>query len=101
MSAHQEEEKTGIAFLDKIFFSPTTNRYGIISVLLIAVGCLGGVGVGTGGLDYTAELIVLVATTMMSLALILAVAPMKQIIFSSLLALVTSSVCIILNLAVL
>jgi len=55
MTTAQEEPKTGIRFIDKIFFDAETNRYGIISMLLIAVGCLRGVGVGTGGLGYTVE----------------------------------------------
>lgn len=93
-----EEPKTGIGFIDKIFFDAETNRYGILSMLLIAVGCLGGVAVGTGGLEYTAELILLVATTMFSLAMILAVAPMKILILSSCLSMVVSVVCIIVNL---
>jgi len=52
MTTAQEEPKTGIRFIDKIFFDAETNRYGIISMLLIAVGCLRGVGVGTGAGVY-------------------------------------------------
>jgi len=93
-----EEPKTGIGFIDKIFFDAETNRYGIISMLLIAVGCLGGVGVGTGGLESTVELILLVASTMFALAMILAVAPMKWILYSSFISLIISTILIIVNL---
>ncbi len=93
-----EEPKTGIGFIDKIFFDAETNRYGIISMLLIAVGCLGGVGVGTGGLEYTVELILLVGTTMFALAMILAVAPMKWILYSSIVSMIVSIITIVVNL---
>lgn len=98
MTIVKEEPKTGIRFIDKIFFDAETNRYGIISMLLIAVGCLGGVGVGTGGLQYTVELIILVASTMFALAMILAVAPMKWILYSSFISILLSIVCIVINL---
>ena len=42
MTIVKEEPKTGIRFIDKIFFDAETNRFGIIGMLLIAVGCLGG-----------------------------------------------------------
>ncbi len=93
-----QEEKTGIAILDKIFFSASTNRYGIISMLLIVVGCLGGIGVGTGGLESTVQLILLVSSTMFALAMILAVAPMKAIIYSCLASILLSTVIILMNL---
>ena len=98
MTTAQEEPKTGIRVIDKIFFDAETNRYGIISMLLIVVGCLGGVGVGTGGLEYTVELLLLVASTMFSLAMILAVAPMKWILYSSFISILLSITCIVVNL---
>ena len=101
MSANQEEPKTGIAFIDKIFFDSETNRYGIISLLLIAVGCLGGVGVFTGGMENTAELIILVSTTMLALSMILAVAPMKAILYTSFASIFISIIIIVLNIFVL
>ena len=97
----QEEPKTGIKFLDNIFFDSETNRYGIISLLLIAAGCLGGVAVATGGLSYTIELIFLVTSTMLCLSLILAVAPMRLIIYSSIFSILSSVIIIALNLLVL
>mgnify|MGYP006113908971 FL=1 len=90
MSATHEEPKTGIGFIDKIFFDAETNRYGIYAMLLTLVGCLGGVGVGTGGLEYTAELILLVATTMFALSMMLVVAPMKWVLYSSVLSIVVN-----------
>ena len=101
MTTTAEEPKTGIGFIDKIFFDAETNRYGICSMLLIAVGCLGGVGVGTGGLEYTAELIILAMTTMFALSMMLAVAPMKWVLYSSFISLVVSIVSIVVNLFIL
>ncbi len=98
MMTKHEEPKTGIRFIDKIFFDAETNRYGIYAMLLTLVGCLGGIGVGTGGLEYTAELIILVATTMFALSMMLAVAPMKLVLLSSVLSIIVSTVAIIVNL---
>ena len=100
MSTH-EEPKIGVPFLDKIFYDGETNRYGIISLLLIAVGCLGGVAVATGGLLYIWQLALLVASTMFCLAMILAVAPMKAIVYGSIVSMIISIVLIIVNLLVL
>lgn len=101
MNAKHEEPKTGIALLDKIFYDAETNRYGIISLLLILVGCMGGGAVYTGGMESTAELILIVTSTMFSLSVILAVAPIKLILYSCITSVILSTVIIILNLFVL
>ena len=59
------------------------NRFGIISLTILIVGCLGGAAVGVGALANLNQLILLVVPTMLTLALILAVAPMKQIFYVS------------------
>jgi hypothetical protein len=55
------------------------NRFGIICVLLIIVGCLGGTAVGLGAITSTFALILVVVPTMLTLSLLLAVAPMRAI----------------------
>ncbi len=63
------------------------NRYGVISMLLLVVGCMGGITVGFGAIQYTSTLVAVVVPTMVTLSLILAVAPMKWILTSTIAAL--------------
>jgi len=94
----QEENVTGIKVIDKIFFDANLNRYGISAILLIAIGCMGGVAVGTGGLQNTFQLIVLAIVTMFSMAMMLAIAPMRIVVLSGVAALVIDTIFIIINL---
>jgi len=59
------------------------NRFGWISMIILVVGCLGGLTVGMGAIENTAALVVVVIPTMLTLSLLLAVAPMKWILTSS------------------
>ncbi len=86
MTTEKNEELTGIKFIDNIFFDPNINRYGIISMLLLVVGILAGIAVGSGAMHSTLELIFISITTMAALSMILAVAPMKYIVYSSMAA---------------
>ena len=96
MSA-EKTELTGIKFIDKIFYDHDINRYGIISMLLLVVGCGGGIAVGLGGLNSTVQLMLLVVTTMAALSMILAVAPMKYIVYSSILAVIVDIIILTYN----
>jgi hypothetical protein len=62
------------------------NRFGWISIVLLVVGCLGGMTVGLGALGSTPSLIIIVIPTMLTLSLLLAVAPMRWIVASALTA---------------
>jgi len=73
-------------------------RFGLMVVLILVVGCLGGIAVGTGAVTQVLSLIVLVFTTMLSLAMMLAVAPMKAIIYTSALAIFADVVILLINL---
>jgi hypothetical protein len=97
MDTKKQEELTGIKFIDNIFFEPNVNRYGIISMLLLVVGILAGIAVGVGALHSTFQLALLAVSTMASLSMILAVAPMKYIIYTSLLAVSIDIVLILIN----
>jgi hypothetical protein len=59
------------------------NRFGLISMILLIIGCLGGIAVGLGAIKYTFALIMIVIPTMTTLSLLLAVSPMKWIINSA------------------
>jgi hypothetical protein len=55
------------------------NRFGLIPILILLVGCLGGITVGLGAIKDTWALILVVFPTMLTLSLLLAVSPMKWI----------------------
>lgn len=58
------------------------NRFGLISVILLIIGCMGGIAVGLGAINYIGTLVAVVVPTMLTLSFLLAVAPMKWIITS-------------------
>ncbi len=67
----------------KIIEELEDNRYGWISIVILIVGCLGGMTVGLGAIGSTFALISIVVPTMLTLSLLLAVAPMRWIAYSS------------------
>ena len=71
------------------------NRFGLIFVILTIVGCLGGVAIGLGAIEYTFSLIAVVLPSMLTLSLLLAVAPMRIILTTTTIA-VTIDVLLIL-----
>lgn len=99
-SVSENEKLSNIGFLNKLFYDHNTNRYGIISILLLFVGCGGGIAVGLGALSSIVQLIMLVLPTMIALSMILAVAPMRAIIYTSLVAFALDIAVIIYNLLV-
>lgn len=60
-----------------------SSRFGWISIVLLIVGCLGGLTIGLGAIGSTPAMIVIVIPTMLTLSLLLAVAPMKWIVSSA------------------
>ena len=60
-------------------FESEYNRFGLIAVLILLIGCLGGITVGLGAIKDTWALILVVLPTMLTLSLLLAVSPMKWI----------------------
>lgn len=72
MSVHLE--------LSKKEMELNANRHGLISVILLIVGCLGGVTVWAGAIQSVVSLTLVVLPTMTTLSLLLAVAPMKWIL---------------------
>jgi hypothetical protein len=64
---------------DKLVKEMEFNRFGWIAIILLVVGCLGGLTVGMGALQSTFALIVILIPTMTTLSFLLSVAPMKWI----------------------
>jgi hypothetical protein len=65
------------------------NRFGVICFALLIVGCLGGITMMYGAAHYTGMLIAVVVPTMLTLSLLLAVAPMRLIYLAFGLAVIT------------
>jgi pheromone shutdown protein TraB len=74
------------------------NRFGILVFFLLLVGCLAGIAVGLGALTQVFSLIILAFTTMTALSMMLAVAPMKAIVYTSGVAIVADLIIILVNL---
>ncbi|MDB3907165.1 hypothetical protein OAK35_00700 [Crocinitomicaceae bacterium] len=80
-------EKQGQASAEVIFANNTEfNRFGLICAVILIVGCSGGLAVGLGGVQYLGTLIAAVIPTMITLSLLIAVAPMKYIMISGITA---------------
>ena len=68
---------------DKLVKEMEFNRFGWTAIILLVVGCLGGLTVGMGALQSTFALIVILIPTMLTLSFLLSVAPMKWIATST------------------
>ncbi|NBP28319.1 MAG: hypothetical protein EBV23_01875 [Flavobacteriia bacterium] len=71
------------------------NRIGVVAMMILVVGCLGGLAMGLGAVQSTATLIVVVIPTMITLCLLLAVAPMRWIYAAGIWALSTDLILIL------
>lgn len=56
------------------------NRFGLITLVILIIGCMGGIAVGMGAIDYVSTLAAIVFPTMITLSLVLSVSPMKWIL---------------------
>lgn len=62
------------------------NRHGLICMVILIVGCLGGLTVGYGAVESVLTLSLVIIPTMTTLSLLLAVSPMKWIMNLSILS---------------
>ena len=74
--------------LSRFFQEAEFNRFGINSAVLIITGCLGGIAVGLGAIESTIALSFVVFPTMTALSMVLGLAPMRTIIWSTAIAVV-------------
>ena len=77
-------------FWDDVEFS----RYGIISILVLIVGCCGGIAASFGANADILQLALVAFPSIISLALILAVAPMRVIVYASVIAIILDIIVI-------
>ncbi len=78
-NVHNQGLKSG-----EVIFAENTefNRFGLICAVILVVGCTGGLAVGLGAIEYVATLVAAVIPTMITLSLLLAVAPMRYVMTS-------------------
>lgn len=94
----QAETQTN-GFWDRVFKGELEhNRFAIISIALLIVGCLGGLTVGYGAIQHTWQLLLIVIPTMTTLSLLLAVAPLKHILNMSIVSVVINTIILLINL---
>ncbi len=91
--------KEDFGFWDKVFNNEIEySRFSVISLALVAVGCLGGMAVGLGAIDSVVQLALVVFPTMAALSFCLAVMPMKWILNLSIFAVTIDLIIIVFNL---
>ncbi|MCB9224130.1 MAG: hypothetical protein H6582_08150 [Crocinitomicaceae bacterium] len=91
---------SGVQWLDFLFEDFEFYRYGIISILLLVFGTLAGAAVGLGAMSSPVEIALLIIPTMAALTMILAVAPMRTLIWTCLFAIAIDVIMIIYHLVV-
>ncbi len=84
-------ENSNLAFWNKM----EVNRFGVSPVILLLLGIIGGVAAAAGIMDSWVKLAAVAFPSTISLALILAVAPMRAIIIGSSLAILLDLLVII------
>lgn len=81
----------------KLFGDLEFNRYGLIGAIILVVVCTASVAVGLGSMTNPIEIAFLIFPCVITLSLVLAVAPMKQIMYMGSASLLISICLIIIN----
>ncbi|MEI8136017.1 MAG: hypothetical protein WCH21_01700 [Bacteroidota bacterium] len=71
------------------------NRFGIIAMLVVIIGCTGGLAAAFGAQANTLKLAMVAFPSIIALALVLAVAPMKAITYVTVIALLLDLIVLI------
>ncbi|MDP1803320.1 MAG: hypothetical protein Q8L81_18300 [Bacteroidota bacterium] len=74
-------KKTKVTSASKFWENAEFNRFGIISMAILFIGCIGGFAASFGAHGDVIKLGMIVFPTILALAFILAVSPMKLIIY--------------------
>jgi hypothetical protein len=72
-------EVQNLTGFERILNVSEENRFGVICIALLVVGCLGGMTVGLGAINNIIALTIVVIPTMTTLSFLLAIAPMRWI----------------------
>jgi hypothetical protein len=85
------------SFWDKIIPDLELNRFGTISIVILLIGCLGGITVSQGAGQSWIQLSILVVPMMVTLVLLLAVMPMRWILNATAVTLVIDVLVLLYN----
>jgi len=91
--AHEAKHVSTAVETNDIWAEAEKARFGIIPLLLTVVACLGGIAAAFGTGYEVFQLGLIAIPTMLTLTLMLAVAPMKQIIYAGI-------ICVLLDILV-
>ena len=64
------------------------NRFGIIPILLVVIGCLGGIATGFGANGEIVKLALIAFPTVIAASLVIGLAPMKAVFYASAIAII-------------
>ena len=74
------------------------HRFGVIPIIAVIIGCMGGIAAAFGAEAETFKLALVAFSSILSLAFVLAVAPMRVIIYASVIALLLDIIVLVFNL---
>lgn len=83
ISVSSKKENAKTQTLSTFWQNAEFNRYGIIAMVLTIIGCMGGFAASYGAGDNIFKIALVAFPTILSLAFILGVMPMRLIIWSS------------------
>lgn len=87
-ASNSTNAKKESGFLTELFNDAEKNRFGIIPILIVILGCVGGTAAAFGAGNSAFKLGVVIFPTVIALALTLAVAPMRPILWVSVVAVI-------------
>lgn len=94
-STHKNASHSATNTMSPLWKKMEFSRFGIIAILVVVLGCLGGLAASFGASDNILKLAMVAFPTIIALALVLAVAPMRVIIYVSAIALVLDMLVLI------
>ena len=93
----QDKIAANSSWLAKFEKDAEFNRYGLTSMFFLLIGICGGVAIGVSACAHIWQISAIAIFTMLSLSLMLAVAPMKYILRATALALFVDIFLVVMN----
>lgn len=94
---YSNEIVANTSWWDKTLANAEFNRYGIISMAFLLIGIVGGIAIALSAYAHVWQISIIAIFTMLSLSLMLAVAPMRYILISTGAALAIDVLLVIMN----
>ena len=85
---HLRIKKRNIILNTKFWHKVENNRFGIIPMLLVLIGCIGGLAAAFGAHDNIFKLGLVAFPTIVAASLVIGLAPMKAVLYVSAIAIV-------------